>query len=353
MKIAFIHLEPGPVGFYRAWQWGRALKERGHDVWMRPHLPDQFSLDEIDGILMDQDVVVCGRTHNATTWAALLAARHLYHFKLVVDTDDDVDSIPEYNQAFADYHDGAGVKRVIRAEYRDADAVTVSTLPLRDSVKRYNDSIYHAPNVIDPADWKDVRTREKEDRHKGDLRIYWGGGGGHFDDLETVRVPLLRICKEYPQVKLVFSNFVPAWAVERLPHTRVFLVPMVDIDKYRRLLTWICADIGIAPLVKNEFNRGKSNLKYLDYSMAGICGIYQDLEPYNGSVKDNITGILADSPMEWYEAIRNLIESPKTRRALALSANHHVMRSYSLSGAVEGYESFLAGLIEKKEAACA
>src|SRR5206468_4657039 len=134
-------------------------------------------------------------------FAGLLAGRKLYGYKLIVDTDDNSDAIPLYNQAYADYNSGASTARLVRGELREADLVTVSTKPLAAWATKYAKRVVVIPNVIDTRLHTEVRGRQKEARHKDDVRIYWGGGGGHYDDLLVAKAALLRIFKERPNVK--------------------------------------------------------------------------------------------------------------------------------------------------------
>lgn len=247
MNVVGIHLEPGPVGWYRCWNWMTALQRRGHSVKHRPHASVQFEWSEIDDYLKDADVVVCGRMHHAEVFAGLMAGRDKYGYKLVVDTDDNSDATPVYNQSYADYHSAAGPNRIVRGELREADLVTVSTQPLKEWAEKYARApVVIMPNCVDLDLYSTVRTRQKEFRHRNDIRIYWGGGGGHYDDLLKVRDPLLRICAERPNVKLVFSNFIPDWAID-LPSFQVFMIRMAHFNAYHKILRWLCADIAIAP----------------------------------------------------------------------------------------------------------
>ena len=99
MNIVGIHLEPGPVGWYRCWNWTTALSKRGHQVKHRPHASSQFEWSEIDDYLRNADVVITGRMHHGQVFAALMAGRDRYGYKLVVDTDDNSDATPIYNQS--------------------------------------------------------------------------------------------------------------------------------------------------------------------------------------------------------------------------------------------------------------
>src|SRR5262245_45255146 len=137
MKIVGIHLEPGPVGWYRCWNWTTALAARGHKVKHRPHQGTQFEWSEIDDMLAGADVVIAGRMHHGEVFAGLMAGRDKYGYKLIVDTDDNSDATPMYNQSFADYHSAAGPARIVRGELREADLVTVSTEPLKVWAQKY------------------------------------------------------------------------------------------------------------------------------------------------------------------------------------------------------------------------
>lgn len=346
MKIVGIHVEKGAVGWHRVWCWTEAMRRRGHEVIDRPHQDPQFDMNEIDDMLRGADVVVAGRMHNAETFAALLAGRHLYRYKLIVDTDDDQDSVPLYNQSFQNYHGAAGTPRLIRGQYKEADLVTCSTEHLKSQVSKYAKNVAVVQNMVDPRLYTGVRSRQKEPRHQNDIRIYWGGGGGHYDDLLLVKSALLRTFHENPRVKLVFSNFLPDWAVD-LPPFRTFMIPFVHFNAYPKILKWLCADIAIAPLVDNMFNASKSNVKYLNYAMAGIPGIYSDLLPYR-SVEHGITGLKCKTETEWYDALKLLIEQEELRHILAENALTDVAQNWTVDGAAPLYEQMLLELTSLK-----
>lgn len=340
MKIVGIHLEPGAVGWHRLWCFTEHLAAKGHDVWHRPHAGTQFEWDELDGILRGADVVVAGRMHNAQVFAGLLAGRDLYHYKLVVDTDDDPDTVPRYNQAFTDYHAGSSLSRLIRAQFKAADLVTVSTGPLRDVVSKYAGRVAVVPNVINDHPYERLQPRVREARHANDIRIYWGGGAGHYDDLLVAKDALLRLFNEDSRVKLVFSNFIPDWAAD-LPPFRVFMIPFAHWNAYPKVLNAVSADIAIAPLVNNAFNKSKSHVKYLMYGMARVPGIYSNLDAYE-TVEHGLTGLKANTPDDWYTHLITLIQHPELRRQIADRAERDIRANWNVNaGWGDRYESIL------------
>jgi glycosyltransferase involved in cell wall biosynthesis len=90
--------------------------------------------------------------------------------------------------------------------------------------------------------------------------------------------------------------------------------------------------VGLMPLSKNEWSRGKCALKALLYMAVGIPCI---ATPF-GAVKDIIVhgenGWFADSPEEWREGLRAL-RDPGLRQRLGKAARATVETRYSLSAA--------------------
>lgn len=345
MKIVGIHLEPSGVGWHRCWNWTTALERMGHEVRHHPHSGVQFDWGNIDNYLRGADVVITSKMSDAKTFAALHLGRKLYRYKLVVDTDDDADTVQPNNMAFKDYHSGTNASRLIHMQYREADLVTVTTENLKRAVSRHSGNIVVMPNVVDPRIHEGARSREKESRHANDIRIYWGGGAGHYDDLHSVKDALLRVFNEDKRVKLVFSNFVPDWAADLNPF-RVFMIPFARFSGYPRVLKWICADIAIAPLVDNAFNAAKSNVKYLDYAMAGIPGVYSDLAPYE-SVTHGVTGLKCKTTDEWYNAIMLYINEPQLRQSVGEASRSDVLARWTIDRWAPRYEQMLRELVAR------
>ena len=94
----------------------------------------------------------------------------------------------------------------------------------------------------------------------------------------------------------------------------------------------------------NEFNRCKSNIKYLDYAMAGIPAVYQNLEPYK-SVANGVTGLTASTADEWYVALNRLISDRELNRSISAAAREDVLATWNIDGHIKRYESMLEELV--------
>ena len=85
-----------------------------------------------------------------------------------------------------------------------------------------------------------------------------------------------------------------------------------SLDSYLKFLEGI--DIGLAPLLPTGYNRGRSDVKFLEYASRGVAGIYADLEPYLASVFHGESGLFYRKPGELIEQLELL----RTNRDLRL-----------------------------------
>ena len=122
---------------------------------------------------------------------------------------------------------------------------------------------------------------------------------------------------------------------------------MVDIT-YQDMLTLLQNlksfkfDIGLTPLRDRQFNRCKSNVKYLEYSAMKIPTIASPVEPY----KNNI-GLFSKSKEDWINNLEELINNKELRLQLGQSAYTDIKENYNLEKVAKRYNDMLKGLINK------
>jgi glycosyltransferase involved in cell wall biosynthesis len=92
-----------------------------------------------------------------------------------------------------------------------------------------------------------------------------------------------------------------------------------------------CA-VGIMPLVKNEWNRGKCALKALQYMACGIPCIATPFGAVTDIVRHNENGLFADSGDAWREAFERM-RDPALRARLGSAARATVEEYFSVRSA--------------------
>ncbi|WP_233492917.1 glycosyltransferase [Chromobacterium sp. ATCC 53434] len=196
--------------------------------------------------------------------------------------------------------------------------VTVSTDVLADKVRPYNDKIFVFPNQL-------AKERLVEPLpHSGQITIGFAGTSTHGKDVEMVSSALKRIYNEYAgQVKFVFwgdvpPDFVGIKDVRKVPE-------FVTYNEYLAELAKLKIDIGIAPLVRSDFNDYKSDLKWLEYAVVGAAAVVSDVLPY-AELKDSELAVMAENTEDgWVTAISKLIDDPELRASQAEKARRHVL----------------------------
>src|SRR5581483_11858752 len=77
--------------------------------------------------------------------------------------------------------------------------------------------------------------------------------------------------------------------------------------------------------------RCKSDIKFLDYSVLGIPGIYSRFVPYERTVRHLETGYLASNDTQsWTEAFERLLTDDSLRLNLAEQAREYVLSNRTL-----------------------
>lgn len=154
-------------------------------------------------------------------------------------------------------------------------------------------------------------------------------GMSHAHDLEPLVPVIADLLRERPTLEFhMFGNTPRPKAWDEFG-PRIVETPIVaDYSAFRSTLARLGWSIGIAPLLKIPFNLGKTNLKWVDYSSAGIAVVASRDTLYDECSADGC-GMLADTPDEWRAALSFLLDNPDARVAQVRRAQERLMQDYS------------------------
>jgi len=182
-----------------------------------------------------------------------------------------------------------------------SDAVIVTTKPLADVVKENTGKLAHiVPNFLEPS----VFGRSVSLPELGTKPILLVSGGiGHERDFELYSKLILdRRLKDFQwlifcpdKYKSVLSG-VTYW-------------PVVDLHRYFSVISTLGRRqniLSIVHLLDVPFNHAKSRLKWMEYTQAGIPGIYSDVGEYPGHAYCTIPS--SATAGQWVERIINAYE---------------------------------------------
>ena len=89
-------------------------------------------------------------------------------------------------------------------------------------------------------------------------------------------------------------------------------------------------DIGIMPLSDGLFERGKCGYKLIQYMACGLPVVASPVGVNREIVEHGVNGYLAETPLQWENAIRNLSGNAQLRKRFGTAGRLKVEKQYSL-----------------------
>ncbi len=203
---------------------------------------------------------------------------------------------------------------------RQAAWVTVGNEYLARFARQYTDRVSIVPTAVDVSTYhiKDYNAPPPET-----LRIGWMGSGHSIrETLFPLIETLAAIQRDIPFDFVIISSPPPPLPESSLRWKFVEWTPAVEMS----VASFI--DIGIMPLVDNDFQRGKCGLKLLQYMAAGLPVIASPVGVNSDLTRDS--GLLASTPAEWKLAVEHFVTQPNSMKLLGLTGRHRCESDFSL-----------------------
>ncbi len=215
---------------------------------------------------------------------------------------------------------------------KDSSAVIVGSHKLRDFAKQFNKEVFLIPSAID-LDYYKLTIKKK-----GDSRIVlgWSGNGIVYkNDLLTLLPPLKKIGKKHAIKFIIIGALGQKEIYENFSAAKEMEVEIIDWinsgDNPAAVPSLISQfDVGLYPLLSNEYNEYKCGLKGLEYMAAKVPLVASPVSETKYIVEDGEDGFFASTEEEWEEKICCLIENRELREKMGEAGRKKVENSYSL-----------------------
>lgn len=329
MSIAYTYHNPSYTDTCK-WEWQLAR--------------DPELLKEFEKICECADLIVFQALHSRDSASLLNAIKDKYRIPILSEFDDDPFSLPASHPSYDVISPGSSAEAYSNNQIENSDALVVTNEYLKKAFKAKNPNCYIMPNSINFDIWDNLKEYKRTDNT---IRIGYTGGANHLDDIELIYEPMKEILKRHKNVRFVlyYGGEVPIKFRMKGVIIKDFR-HWAPINEYPQKLKSMKFDIGLTPLRDRQFNRCKSNVKYLEYSAMGIPTISSPVEPYKKNV-----GLFAKSKKDWIATMETLIESEETRRTLGRQAYEDVKQNYNVLSVSKRYGEMLKGLINKNKGA--
>lgn len=237
--------------------------------------------------------------------------------KIVFDLDDNLFKIPSWSPA-REMMEGTAVQTLMTC-LEWSDYITLTTDNFKRQLSAYDgwaSKIHVLPNLIGMKDWSFPQHVPHLIRPGNPLKILWAGSITHHGDLEIIASACEEILKTRENIKFVFMGMMPdSLRVGEKKNNNeilkdsVIMINNCDLNFYPQVLNLIAPHIALIPIEANDFNYAKSNIKYLEMSMAGATCIASNFGPYKNTITHGYNGFLSENNHEsWYENINKCID---------------------------------------------
>lgn len=343
-RICYVSGEPDTPGtIYRVDRYAAACRASGARVTV-------LRLDELAANLVAADAIdllVIWRAVWTGPLEAFVARARTHGARVVFDIDD---LMIDPALATVDVIDGIRSQNVsevaVQAHYTqvqramlEADICSASTAELAGHMRRFGKPACTLPNGFD---LETLRTSRLAARRRmatppdGLLRLgYASGSRTHQKDFAQVAATLARVLQDHPHCRLVLFQAGPDVKLVDLAEFPE-LAPVAaqiewrDLVPLQRLPEEIARfDVNLAPLQPdNLFCAAKSELKYFEGALAGVCTIASPVGAYARAIRHGETGLLAATPAQWHAALNRLIAQPALRHQMAQTALNEALWTY-------------------------
>lgn len=167
------------------------------------------------------------------------------------------------------------------------NALIVSTYRLAEVYADWHDNIFVCENAVDPTDWN-VKREARETPMFG-----YYGSSGHARDFATMKKAFKRLSRRRPWTFIGFTP--PGWSGATAPWEPGLMAARQNLG---------LIDIGVCPLLSDPFSQCKSDIKAMEYAMAGVMPIVSRTEPYRWWWDDQKWPWVAGSDVEWSEVLQ-------------------------------------------------
>lgn len=179
------------------------------------------------------------------------------------------------------------------------------------------------PNSIDFDLFKPFPRQENKK-----VRIGWTASSSHFNEIWIVDRLMTSIYEKYGD-KVEFVVLGDIEDLKKKWKDRLEYHQFVDLSVYPLKFASLELDIGICPLVNDEFNNYKSALKWSEFASMRVPSVCSKNLAYE-CVEDGVTGLIAKDDKEFFEKVSLLIDDKVLRKNIADNAFEKNYRDFNL-----------------------
>ena len=208
-------------------------------------------------------------------------------------------------------------------------------------------------SAVEPAEIKEIAPLDGAENGEK-VKLVYAANPGHVGFFNRFLLPVMPQLAERcgARISLTFMGVRPdLTAYEQ--QMEIHYIPGLPLDEYRRKIREGDYDIGLSPLTTDEFTKCKYFNKFIEYTMAGIVGVYSNTEPYTYVVKDGENGFLVgDDPQDWLACLCRVIDDAALRNRCICAAQQLLRTEFSVQRLEEKQAQYRQSWQKEKTGKC-
>lgn len=331
LKVCVIAVDNSGCGNYRVIIPYNELINKGYKQFkIYNHTPSFEILKQFDVILFQRVVDYNPLPFLPPYYLPLNLMKELKALGKVIihEVDDNLMILPPHNPSYHDYKPNSEPIKYHKEALRLADFIHCTNDNLKNSISELlninKGKIYTFDNAVDVnyIYYKNRRSELPQDK----IIIGYQGGSSHEKDLQILVEPVRKILKKYGNVMFGFCSNPYYLKYFNLPKDRVIQIPIENnFNKFLSIPSMF--DIGLVPLIDDDFNRCKSQLKIHEYGIYSIPTICSSVSIYD--VKDGVNLLANNNKNDWFKNIEMLILDEQKRKEIGENAYKYCTSNFS------------------------
>lgn len=211
---------------------------------------------------------------------------------------------------------------------RWSSMITCGNHFLMDFAKQHNSNVVYMPTTIDTQ-----ITHNQIKQHKdGDVTIGWTGTHSTIKYLYAIEDVLFKLQQDLNFKFIVISDQKPLF--------KKLKITFISWNKEEEIVDLLNLDIGIMPLIDNEWANGKCGFKALQYMALEIPCIISPVGVNTAIIEHGVNGYLANNKDEWKDYLTKMIHSKELRTQFGKAGKETVLNSYSVIAHRQNFSSY-------------
>jgi len=284
------------------------------------------------------EVLIVNMVANANL-LALINARTRLGLVTVYEISDDFEAFPENLPSHA-FYANPNTRKLIRNLASAASAIQFSSSYLQKKYRHLNKQ--HTVFINQCSEIPPLPPMRK-----GRVCVGWAGSVGHHDDAIRLADTLAH-WDNLKKVRLVIMAAGSLVSIFKERGLDIIIHPPGGMQDYLDFLREI--DVGIAMIGADDFSRGRSDGKFIEYVSCGVIAVCSRLGTYAETIRHGETGFLYeyDRPETLLSTLDQVISDFKLRKRVRQQAHDYLLAERTHAHAAKNRLEFYSTLLHAR-----